>query len=47
MAMYCEICGDELDTEKQAESICENCKKLRCNDFNYEKDEDFVDPAVT
>ena len=42
MAMYCEICGEELESKEEAEGICENCKISRNDDSNYEKDEDYV-----
>jgi hypothetical protein len=47
MAMYCEICGEELDPKEETEGICENCKISRNDDSNYEKDDDYVDPGVT
>jgi len=46
MAGYCEICGDELDTDDEDEGICKNCKKGDIEE-KYESDEDFIDPAVT
>ena len=47
MTMYCKICGDELDPEKEADGICEKCKNLQTDDLNYEKDDDYIDPGVT
>jgi NMD protein affecting ribosome stability and mRNA decay len=44
MAMYCEICGEEL--EPGEEGICENCKASRYGDSNKE-DENYVDPGIT
>ena len=47
MSLYCEICGEELDPEEEAEGICENCKISRRSGSNFEDDEDYVDPGVT
>ena len=45
MTTYCEICGEELASQEEEEGICEKCKKSI--DEEYEKDEEFNDPAVT
>ena len=47
MADHCEICGKKLNNEEEEEGICEKCKKSADEDEEYEKDEDFNDPAVT
>jgi len=46
MTMYCEICGEELEPEEEAEGICEKCKASRDQDYN-DKEEDDYDPAIT
>ena len=47
MVEYCEICGEELDPDEEEFGICENCKKGKKVDEEYEKDEEFIDPGVT
>ena len=47
MTEYCEICGDELTENEEEAGICEKCKASMEEDEEYEKDEDFIDPAVT
>ncbi|UCH71772.1 MAG: hypothetical protein JSW62_05070 [Thermoplasmatales archaeon] len=47
MAEYCEICGEELDTDEEEEGICSKCKNTKEEDDEYEKDEDYIDPGVT
>jgi len=47
MADFCEICGDELDSDEEIEGICKKCKKDQQEDQEYEKDEDFIDPGIT
>ena len=47
MTKYCEICGEELSTEEEAEGICENCKISQNDNSNYEKDDDYIDPGIT
>ena len=46
MTEYCEICGEELDSDEEEFGICKNCKKGR-DDKEYEKDEDYIDPGIT
>jgi hypothetical protein len=46
MAEYCEICGEELDLDKEYEGICKSCKKSQ-EEGKYKSDEDFVDPGIT
>lgn len=47
MANHCEICGKKLTEDEAEEGVCEKCKKSSDEDEEYEKDEDFNDPAVT
>ena len=47
MTKYCEICGEELSLEEEAEGICENCKISQNDNSNYEKDDDYIDPGIT
>jgi len=47
MAEYCEICGDELDSDDEEYGICKKCKKIQEEDEEYEKDEDYIDPGIT
>ena len=47
MAMYCEICGEELESKGEAEGICENCKLAKEEEPPYEKDENYIDPGIT
>ncbi len=47
MSDHCEICGKKLTEEEEGEGICEKCKKATDEDEEYEKDDDFNDPAVT
>jgi ribosome-binding protein aMBF1 (putative translation factor) len=47
MADHCEICGKKLTEDEAEEGVCEKCKKSNDEDEEYEKDEDFNDPAVT
>jgi len=44
--MYCEICGEELAPEEEAEGICESCKTSRSRD-DHAEEEDKYDPAIT
>ena len=43
MAEYCEICGEELDTDDEAEGICKNCKKPQ----EQGGEEEYIDPGIT
>ncbi len=47
MADHCESCGKKLNEEEEKEGVCEKCKKSSDDDEEYERDEDFNDPAVT
>ena len=47
MAEYCEICDEELDKDEEEEGICSKCKNAKEEDYEYEKDEDYIDPGVT
>lgn len=47
MTTYCEICEEELTSEEAEEGVCKKCKKSIDEDEEYEKDEEFNDPAVT
>lgn len=47
MSSYCEICEKELTPDEEEEGICGKCKKAIDEDEEYEKDEEFNDPAVT
>ena len=45
MTEYCEICGEELESEEEFEGICKNCKNSQQSE---EKDEEeYIDPGVT
>jgi hypothetical protein len=43
MVEHCEICGEELDTDDEAEGICKNCKKPQ----EKEEEEEYIDPGIT
>jgi len=47
MAEYCEICGEELDSEDEEDGICKKCKKNQYEEEEYEKDENYIDPGIT
>lgn len=47
MADHCKICGKKLTEKDEEDDVCEKCKKSSDEDEEYEKDEDFNDPAVT
>lgn len=45
MAMYCEICGEELNSEEESEGICESCKTSQKGHSHTQEDD--YDPAIT
>jgi DNA-directed RNA polymerase subunit M/transcription elongation factor TFIIS len=47
MTEYCENCGEELEPDEEEEGICKKCKNAEETEEEYQKDEDFIDPAVT
>ncbi|MFO7677356.1 MAG: hypothetical protein R6V50_03110 [Thermoplasmatota archaeon] len=47
MAQYCEICGDELDSEEKEYGICDKCRNREEEDTEYKKDDDYIDPGIT
>ena len=46
MAMYCEICGEELAPEDEEEGICQSCKLTKSQEIQEEK-EKIHDPGIT
>lgn len=45
--MYCEICGEELNSEEEDEGICENCKTSQKQETLNDNEKDDYDPAIT
>lgn len=47
MAQYCEICGDELESEEKEDGICNRCKNKEQEEPEYQIDADYIDPGIT
>ena len=47
MAMYCEVCGEELDPEEESEGICDSCKISRSKQHEHDEEtEEYHDPGI-
>lgn len=47
MAQYCEICGEELDSEEKDYGICEKCRSIEGSEEQYQVDKEYIDPGIT
>jgi ribosome-binding protein aMBF1 (putative translation factor) len=47
MAQYCEICGEELDSEEKDFGICDRCRNKDEKQAEYQVDNDYIDPGIT
>lgn len=46
MVEYCEICGEELDSDEE-NGICRKCKDTQKVDESKVDVDDYIDPGIT